>query len=347
MNKIIHVDMDAFFASIEILDNPSLKGKPVIVGGGNDRGVVCTCSYEARKYGVRSAMPGFMAKKLCPNGIFLPVRFNRYKEVSYKVFDILYSFTDLIEPLSIDEAYLDITKLNTNPIEIAKEIKENVKDQIGLTISVGVSYNKFLAKLASDWNKPDGLTEITKDMIPEILLPLPVNKIYGIGKKSVEKLNKIGIFTVEDLYKLDKNFLVSFFGKYGNEIYDRIRGIDNRKVINNRKRKSIGREITLKEDTKDKKVLIKYIEKFCSEIHKSLVVRNFKFKTVTIKIKTKDFKVHTKSKTLVNFRQSKDELINISKEIFNEIELYDKVRLIGVTVSNLSDYSIQQLNLFD
>ena len=347
MDKIIHVDMDAFFASVEIIDNPLLKGKPVIVGGGEERGVVTTCSYEARKFGVQSAMPGLLARKLCPNGIFLPVRHYRYREVSNQVFDILYSFTDLIEPLSIDEAYLDITDLDKDPIEIANEIKKRVKEETGLTISVGVSYNKFLAKIASDWNKPDGLKVITKDMIPEILLPLPIKKVYGIGKKSVSKLNSIGVYTIDDLYRLDKDFLLSIFGKYGLEIYDRIRGIDNRDININRERKSIGRETTLDVDTKDKEILTYYIKEFCDDIHKSIVKRELKFKTITIKIKTKYFQSHTRSRTLSNFIHSYEELYNISKEILNEIELEDEVRLIGVSVSNFSDFTIEQLNLFD
>ena len=197
--KIIHVDMDAFFASIEQQDNPEYRGKPVIVGGLSGRGVVSTCSYEARKYGIHSAMPMYMAKKLCPQGIFLPVRRKRYEEVSEQIFKILYDITPFVEPVSIDEAYLDVTHVDKNPEDIALEIKKKIKGETGLTVSVGISYNKFLAKLASDWNKPDGLMVITKDMVPEILKPLPVTKVHGIGEKSAEKLKSIGIETVEDL----------------------------------------------------------------------------------------------------------------------------------------------------
>lgn len=348
MNKtIIHVDMDAFFASVEEVDNPSLKGKPVIVGGGSDRGVVTTCSYEARKYGVHSAMPGFIAKKKCPKGIFLPVRFNRYKEVSREIFEILYSITDLVEPLSIDEAYLDISYLNDEPTEIAKLIKREVRNKTGLTISVGISYNKFLAKLASDWNKPDGLTIITEDMIPDMLLPLPIKKVYGLGKKSVEKLNRIGIFTIDDLYKLPKEYLINFFGKYGNEIYDRIRGIDNRNVNINREIKSIGRESTLSKDTKDKEILRKYLYRFCENISNSLHKRNLKIKTITVKIKTSSFQLHTKGKTINDYVKSCSDIYSLSCEILDEIELNENIRLIGVSVSKFSDNSVEQLSLLD
>ena len=253
---ILHVDMDAFFASVEQLDNKELRGKPVIVGGVSERGVVSTCSYEARKYGIHSAMPVFIARKLCPQGIYLRTRMFRYKQVSEQVFNILKDVTEIIEPLSIDEAYLDITNSRfKSGIEAANYIKSRVLREVGLTISIGISYNKFLAKLASDWNKPNGIKIITRDMIPEILLPFPVSKIYGLGKKSVEKLNNMGIFTVKDLYEMPKEFYVEYLGKYGLEIYDRIRGIDNREVEVQRDRKSYGRERTLKIDTKEKEDL--------------------------------------------------------------------------------------------
>ena len=200
---ILHVDMDAFFASVEQLDNPHLKGKPVIVGGVSERGVVSTCSYEARKFGVKSAMPVFMAQRLCPKGYFVRVRYHRYKEISNKIFAIFREVTQLVEPLSIDEAYLDVTNSRfTSGMEAAIYIKNRVFKEIGLTLSIGISYNKFLAKLASDWNKPNGIKVIEKDMIPEILLPLSISKIYGLGKKSVQRLNNMGIFIIEDLYSL-------------------------------------------------------------------------------------------------------------------------------------------------
>lgn len=345
--KIIHVDLDAFFASVEQKDNPSLKGKPVIVGGGTNRGVVCTCSYEARRFGVHSAMPGFMAKKKCPHGIFVPVRHWRYREVSREVFKVFYQLTNLVEPLSIDEAYLDVTNMDKEPIQIAYWIKNEVRKKTGLTISIGISYNKFLAKLASDWNKPNGIKLITKDMIPDILKPLSIKKVYGIGKKSEKRLNNIGIFTIEDLLKLPKEYLVDFFGKYGNEIYDRIRGTDNRQVKPSRERKSIGREVTLREDTKDKKYLQKYLLEFAKNISSSLEGKEVLAKTITVKTKTSDFESHTKSKTIHEYINSYREIYNIALDILDEIDMKDEIRLIGLTVSNFSDHEMEQLSFFD
>ncbi|MCT4563742.1 MAG: DNA polymerase IV [Maledivibacter sp.] len=345
--KIIHVDLDAFFASVEQRDNPKLKGKPVIVGGKANRGVVTTCSYEARKFGVHSAMPGFMAKKKCPHGIFLPVRHSRYREVSREVFDIFYELTDMVEPLSIDEAYLDVTNIDKSPIQIAKFIKEQVMKKTGLTISVGISYNKFLAKLASDWNKPDGIKVITREMIPKILEPLTIRKVYGIGKKSAEKLNKIGIFTVEDLLKLPKEYLTEFLGKYGNEVYDRIRGIDNRMVTSSRERKSIGREITLKKDTKDRDYLKKYLLGFSENISKTLIHKDVLAKTITVKIKTSDFENHTKSRTVHGYINSDKDIYDIACDIIEDMDMGVGIRLIGLTVSNFSDHEMEQLSFFD
>ncbi len=343
---IIHVDMDAFFASVEQKDNPSLKGKPVIVGGNTNRGVVCTCSYEARKYGVHSAMPGYMAKKKCPHGIFLPVRFHRYKEISKKVFHIFSTITNLVEPLSIDEAYLDITALQEDPLSIGYYIKTEVLKKTGLTLSVGISYNKFLAKLASDWNKPNGIKVITENMVPDILKPLSISKVYGIGKKSIVKLNKIGIFTIEDLLNLPKPYFIEFLGNHGIEIYDRLLGIDNREVIPSRETKSIGRETTLSFDTNDKNYLKKFLLEFAQDISDSLNKKNLSAKTITIKSKTAHFINHTKSKTIHHYTNSCKEIYDIGCCIFDEINLDEEIRLIGLTVSNFSDNKVKQLSLF-
>ncbi|AEF18125.1 MULTISPECIES: DNA polymerase IV [Thermoanaerobacterium] len=347
MRKIIHVDMDAFFASIEQHDNPKLRGKPVIVGGLSGRGVVSTCSYEARKYGVHSAMPMYMAKTLCPHGIFLPVRFQRYREVSEKVFDILYEVTDIVEPLSIDEAYLDVTDIDKNPEDIAKEIKEKVHMVTGLTVSAGVSYNKFLAKIASDWNKPDGLMIITEDMVPDILRPLSVSKVYGIGKKSSERLKKIGVEKVDDLLKLSQDELTNIFGKYGKEIYDRIRGIDSRPVETYRETKSIGKETTLKKDTSDADLLLKYLRGFADIVSSELKGERLYCRTVTVKIKTSNFTLHTRSRTLNEYIDSSDDIYSVAEAIFKEAKMTQPVRLIGLSVSNLSATKIKQLSLFD
>ncbi|WP_308780441.1 DNA polymerase IV [uncultured Clostridium sp.] len=344
---ILHVDMDAFFASVEQLDNKNLKGKPVIVGGVSERGVVSTCSYEARKYGIHSAMPIFIARKLCPHGIYLRTRIYRYKEVSSEVFNILKDVTDIIEPLSIDEAYLDITNSRFNSgIEAANYIKSRVLKEIGLTISIGISYNKFLAKLASDWNKPNGIKIITKDMVPEILLPFPVSKIYGLGKKSAEKLNNMGIFLVKDLYDMPKEFYIEYLGKYGLEIYDRIRGIDNREVEAQRDRKSYGREKTLKIDTKEKEDLLEYLYDFSKEISNQLIRENLEGKTITVKYKTEDFQSHTRSKTLNFYTNNYKDIYKVCEEILNNEEIKENIRLIGVTVSSFKENTVEQLTLF-
>lgn len=343
---ILHVDMDAFFASVEVMDNPSFSGKPVVVGGISQRGVVSTCSYEARKYGVTSAMPIYKAKALCPNAIFLPTRHYRYREVSKKVFEVLSTITEKIEQVSIDEAYLDITNIHMNPKDVAVNIKNMIKQNMGLTISVGISYNKFLAKLASDWNKPDGLKIITKDMIPDILMPLSINKVHGIGRKSAEKLNNIGIFTVKQLYGLPKNLFYEYFGKFGLDIYNRIRGVDNREVIKVREQKSIGKETTLKKDTKDKYELKKFLWIFATSIEEKLTASNVKGKTITVKIKTATFENHTRSKSLDKYISSRQEIYKAACIILDSIEFSEKIRLIGISISSLKDIEIEQLTLF-
>ncbi|WP_066504003.1 DNA polymerase IV [Abyssisolibacter fermentans] len=345
--KIIHVDMDAFFAAVEQHDNNKLKGKPVIVGGIGKRGVVSTCSYEARKYGVHSAMPTFIAKKKCPNAIFVPVRMARYKEISSIVFNILYEITELVEPLSIDEAYLDVTKVNSDSIDIARYIKKEVKRKTGLTLSAGISYNKFLAKLASDWNKPNGIKVISKDMMPDILLPLSIKKVYGLGKKSVQMFNKFGVYTIKDLYGLPKEYLIEVLGKHGEDIFNRIRGIDDREINMSSDTKSIGRETTLKEDTRNKQILKDIIKDFSINIGKSLTRKKLFAKTVTVKYKTIDFTIHTKSKTLDNCIQKQQEVYKVACDIIDNIKFNKDIRLIGLSVSHLDKDSIKQLSIFD
>lgn len=346
MNKVImHVDMDSFFASVEVMDNPKLKGKPIIVGGTSERGVVATCSYEARRYGVKSAMPIYIARSLCPKGIFLPTRMNLYKEVSREIFKVFYNVTPYVEPLSIDEAYLDITNSENDPISVANYIKRTVYNITGLTLSVGISYNKFLAKLASDWNKPSGLKVITEDMIPEILFPLSLNKVYGLGKKSVKKLNDIGIFNIEELYNLPNEILIEFFGKYGVEIYNRIRGIDKRSVEISRQIKSIGRETTLKTDTNDKDELKSYIKSFSVSISRELLKRYISGKTITLKIKTSNFDNHTKSKTLPHHISKEEDIYKEACDILMNLPLNEKIRLIGVSISSLEENKLEQITL--
>lgn len=344
---IIHVDMDAFFASVEERDNPNLRGKPIIVGGVGERGVVSTCSYEARKYGVHSAMPIFMARSICPMGVFLPVRYWRYQEISDEIFKIFKEVTDIIEPLSIDEAFLDITESRFKSGEEAGlYIKNRVRKKLGLTLSIGVSYNKFLAKLSSDWNKPNGIKVITKEMIPDILLPLSISKIFGIGKKSVARLNNIGIFTVKELYELPKEFFCEFMGKLGLEVYDRIRGNDNREVETFRERKSVGKECTLKVDTLDKEELLVYLGEFSRTISDILRNKDILGKTVTLKYKTATFESHTKSKTLNNYIGTFEEIFKVCTELLESEELHEELRLIGVSISSFKRDKMEQLKLF-
>lgn len=344
---ILHVDMDAFFASVEQKDNKNLRGKPVIVGGVSERGVVCTCSYEARKYGVHSAMPAFLARQKCPNGIFVRVRYDRYKEISNRIFEIFKEVTPLVEPLSIDEAYLDLSLSNIKDgREAANYIKKKVYNELGLTLSIGISYNKFLAKLASDWNKPNGIMEINEEMIPNILFPLSISKIYGLGKKSVTKLNNMGLFKIEDLYPLPKEFFYEYLGKQGIEVYERIRGIDKREVKVFRDRKSVGKERTLKNDTDNKEELLKYLDEFAKEISSILKSRDKYIKTITLKYKTSSFCNHTRSKTLNDYINNKEDIFKVSKELLNEEIFNESIRLIGLSVSSFKEGLEEQISLF-
>lgn len=342
--NILHIDMDAFYAAVEEQDNPSLIGRPVIVGGTKRHGIVTTANYEARKYGIHSAMPIYLAKAKCPHGYYLPTRMERYREVSNEVFETLYEITDQIEPVSVDEAYLDIENLGQDPVRVAKEIKRRVLKKTGLTMSIGISYNKFLAKLASDWNKPNGMKIITKDMVPEILLPLPVKAVHGIGPKSAGKLNDIGIYTIEDLLDLSEDFLIELFGKHGSEIYDRIRGIDKRKVDIDRERKSLGTETTFSQATRDKGRLCTYLKSFSKEVSISLIEKELQGRTITVKVKYDDFSIRTKSRTLFHNTNDEEEIFELACSLLEEIKLDKKVRLIGLTVSNLSSLDFKQLS---
>lgn len=343
---ILHVDMDAFFASVEILDNKNLRGKPIIVGGLSDRGVVTTCSYEARKYGIHSAMPIYIAESLCPDLICVPVRHYRYQEVSKQIFDIFDEYVDKIEKVSIDEAYMDITNLNKDPIKFALKLKSEIRKKIGITMSVGISYNKFFAKLASDWNKPNGIMMIDKSNYRKIVSELKIEKVHGLGEKSVEKLKGMGISRVGEMYDLSKEFFINSFGKVGGEIYFRIRGIDQREVINDYSRKSYGKENTFKEDIFDKKIFNQYIRMHITEIYDYLSKNNLKGKTLTIKIKTNDFVVHTKSKTYTSFIYGKEDLYKKALELFERLDINKPLRLLGITISTLEEKINEQITLF-
>jgi DNA polymerase IV len=345
--NIIHIDMDAFYASVEERDNPKLKGHPVIVGGSKNYGIVTTANYEARKFGIHSAMPIFMAKSKCPHGIFIPTHMKKYQKASKEVFNILYKFTKLVEPVSIDEAYLDISDIAMTPIEIAEKIKKDVFASTGLTLSIGISYNKFLAKIASDWNKPNGIKIINRDMIPDILMPLSISKVHGIGRKTARRLNNIGIYKVKDLYRLSEDFLVELFGKSGNEIYNRIRGIDNRELNLQRERKSLGVESTFSDHTKDSSILKLYLKNFSKEIAKDLEKEKLQGRTITLKIKYVDFKSHTKSRTYPEDIYRFEDIYRMSKILLDEINLKREIRLIGLTISKLSSLYMKQISFYD
>lgn len=345
MGIIIHVDIDAFYASVEELDDKSIIGKPVVVGGGSNHGVVTTANYIAREYGIHSAMPMYMAKNLCDHLIIKPMRRQRYLEKSREVFEVLKTYTNKIEKVSIDESYLDISGLGYEE-DIVYKLQEDVYKKTGLSVSCGLSYNKFLAKLASDWNKPRGVKIIREEDLPEILFPLDIRKVHGIGNKTEKKLRNIGINTVEDLYSLSYEFLTSSFKKSGEEIYKRIRGIDNREVTPNTVRKSLGTESTF-EVTSKREELINYLKEFAREISEDLIVKEISGYTLTLKMKNENFKIKTRSKTYDETIYAEDDIFKKSLEIFEEAYDGEKLRLIGITVSNLADLNIRQLTFFN
>ncbi len=337
IRKIIHVDMDAFFASVEQLDFPELRGKPIAVGGSGERGVVAAASYEARRYGVKSAMSSKVAKRKCPELIFVKHRFPRYKEISSQIRNIFFEYTDLVEPLSLDEAYLDVTyikKGKPSATLLAKEITSRIFRETGLTASAGVSYNKFLAKVASDVNKPNGIFIVTPETAQDFIDKLEVRKFYGIGKVSAGKLNEIGIWFGKDLKKLERNELIRMFGKAGNYYYEICRGIDNRPVQPSRERKSIGAENTFSTDlfltTDLERELIKITDTLWPRIEKAKV----KGKTLTLKYTYSDFEKHTRSKTITGFYSTKEQLITHGKDLLFTEKFDRGVRLLGLAVSN-------------
>lgn len=332
--SIIHIDMDAFYASVEQRDNPSLKGKPVIIGGASNRGVVCAASYEARRYGVHSAMPGTRARKLCPEGIYLPVNMGKYKNTSREIHKIFRRYSNTIEPISIDEAFLDISE--KNPLKIAEEIKKAIRNEQGLTASVGISYNKFLAKLASDIEKPNGLTIIKEEEALEFLKPLPVRKLWGVGPKMESELHRLGIYYIGDVQNYDVDVLISLFGKRGEEIFDFSHGIDHRPVEYNVLNQSIGEEETFREDIENIEELIEYIEKYSINLSNKLMAKGYLGRTLTVKIKYNDFSVETRSIRLNIPTDEEVKIFETGKHILCEkFNIYKPVRLIGLTVSNL------------
>ena len=343
MRKIIHIDMDAFYASVEQRDRPELKGKPVIVGGDpNSRGVVAACSYEARKFGIHSAMASSTAYKLCPEAVFIRPRFDAYRAVSSEIIEIFYEYTDFVEPLSLDEAFLDVTenfKGMPSATLIAREIKKKIYEKTAkLTASAGVSFNKFLAKVASDVNKPDGITVITPEMADEFIDRLPIRKFFGVGKVTEEKMLNLGIKTGADLKKFKREQLIELFGKSGNYFYDIAHGMDERPVEPNRIRKSIGKETTLVEDIDDTDEMLEILEEIAVRLENSLMKRDAKGRTITLKVKYFDFQSITRSVTIDEPADNAVVLMKHIRPLLSKTEAgKKKVRLLGISVSNFDD----------
>lgn len=338
--KIIHIDMDAFYASVEQMDNPALRGKPVAVGGSENRGVVSAASYEARKFGVRSAISGVLAKKYCPEIIFVRPRFDRYKEISTKIHQIFHEYTDLVEPLSLDEAYLDVTqnkKGNPSASLLAQEIRLRILNEVGLTASAGISVNKFVAKIASDVNKPNGQKTVNPDEILEFLEELPIRKFYGVGKVTTEKMYQLGIFTGLDLKSKSEEFLEKHFGKSGSFYYNVVRGIHNSEVKAHRITKSVAAEHTFDVNLSSEIFMLEQLDKIASSLEKRLKKHKLSGKTVTLKIKYSDFTQQTRSKTLPYFISDKSLILEIVEELLYQEKMKDSVRLLGISLNNLNN----------
>ncbi len=331
--------MDAFYASVAELDNPELRGKAIAVGGEGRRGVISAASYEARKFGVKSAMSGALARQKCPHLIFVNSNFARYKEISAQVREIFYEYTDLVEPLSLDEAYLDVTenkKGNPSANTIAREIRERIFEVTGLRASAGISINKFIAKVASDINKPNGQKTVHPDEVIQFLEELPVNKFYGVGKVTAAKMYNLGIFVGNDLKKKSLEELVKSFGKSGTHYYNIVRGIHNSAVKPNRIRKSVAAERTFSENISSEIFMIEKLEKIADELERRMTKTDTKGKTITLKIKYSDFTQHTRSKTKEYFMQTKNEFFPVVKELLFQDKITNSVRLLGLSFGNLN-----------
>lgn len=359
--KIIHIDMDAFYASVEQRDFPEYKGKPLVVGGPPEgRGVVAAASYEARVFGVRSAMPSHKAYQLCPQLLFIYPRFDVYKKVSSQIREIFKRYTDLIEPLSLDEAYLDVThdKMNIgSAIQIAQEIRKSIKEDLQLTASAGVSINKFVAKVASDMNKPDGLTFIGPSKIDAFMESLPVSKFYGVGKVTAAKMNQMQLYTGSDLKKLTEAELIKHFGKQGRFFYRIVRGIDDRPVQSKREAKSIGVEDTFGSDLTNQTDMELELKKIAAKLSERLQNHQLKGRTLTLKIRFNDFGIITRSRSFHHGIADYSSILGIAvdllkKELFQSpVKKPKRVRLLGITLSNFHELTIlksnpQQLSLF-
>lgn len=339
IRKIIHVDMDAFYASVAQMDNPDLKGKAIAVGGGGPRGVISAASYEARKFGVKSAMSGKLAVKLCPHLIFVKTDFERYKAISNKIRNIFYDYTDLVEPLSLDEAYLDVTenkKGHPSASMLAEEIRNRIFNEVGLTASAGISINKFVAKIASDYNKPNGQKVVNPEEVLEFLEALDIRKFYGIGKVTAEKMYQKGIYNGMDLKSKSIEFLESNFGKSGKSYYYIVRGIHNSEVKPNRIRKSLAAERTFNENLSSEVFMLEKLKHIADEVARRLNKSNVAGKTITLKIKYSDFTLQTRSKTLPYFVADASIILDTAKDLLYQDKMSNSVRLLGISLSNLN-----------
>ena len=337
--KIIHVDMDAFFASVEQRDHPELRGIPLAVGYDGPRGVVATASYEARRYGIHSAMPMMRAKRLCPHLTIVPGSYSRYKEVSSQVHAIFHDYTNLIEPISLDEAFLDVTENKKNiplAVNIAREIRQRIRDEVHLTASAGISYNKLLAKIASDWRKPDGMTTIHPDRALDFIAQLRVEKLWGVGPRTAEKMHYMGIFKGGDLREVSLQHLIEVFGKMGKVYYDFARGIDNRPVETEWIRKSVGCERTFLEDIYKPSAVLVELYHATGELVRRIAKSDFAGHTLTLKVKFSDFTQITRSLTVQHSLLDKDGILPVAKRLLQEVDYSaDRpIRLLGLSVNN-------------
>lgn len=353
MNRIIlHVDMDSFYASVEQRENPSLKGLPVVVGAdpksGTGRGVVSTCSYEARSYGIHSGMPISRAFKLCPDGVFLPVNMNLYKDVSRNIMKIFRSFTDKFQQVSVDEAYLDISDIVHDFKEaeaLGNQIKSLVKNRENLTCSIGIAPTKSVAKIASDFNKPDGLTVVEPGNVIEFLKPLDIRKLSGVGKKNEAILNSLGIKTLGQLADFDQDKLTSLFGKWGKKMVRLARGLDDSQVIERSGSKSISKERTFSKDIDDTILLNDHLNKIAEKVHNALVHEGYSFSTVSVKVRQDDFTTFSRARTLDYYTQDLNSIRRLSSELAAEFFDGRKIRLVGIKLSHLSKKNINQTTL--
>lgn len=339
LRKIIHIDMDAFYASVEQRDNPELRGKPVAVGGSSKRGVVAAASYEARKFGVRSAMPSSRAQRQCPDLIFVKPRFEAYRAISRQIREIFSRHTDMIEPLSLDEAYLDVTADKQgigSAIKIARAIRAAIKEETGLTASAGVSYNKFIAKLASDQNKPDGLCVILPEQGAAFVAGLPVRRFHGVGPRTAEKMAKLGIITGEDLAAKDEVWLKANFGSYGSYLHGAARGIDHRKVDASGIRKSLGAELTYFDDKRTEAELRQALDGIIETVWERIERYEARGRTIVLKARYADFQTLTRSRSLGHIVGSKEELAHVGHELLDMIlPVPQGIRLLGLTLSGM------------